>query len=129
MIGLAIYDLLSSAVNVAALVSTRIYPDMATQGAVYPFIVYSVTGTQPTDTKEGVSELDVVQVSVICYANTYTTAQDLAEKSRVALDRASGTHGTLDVQSIRFEDQQSATMNLDKQVYIVEQSYAVRLKR
>jgi hypothetical protein len=126
MTGKAIYDILSDTAGVTALVSTRIYPDIATQGAVYPFVVYSVEGTLPTDTKDGPSGLDVVQVAVMIYANTYTAAQDIAGAVRTALDRTAGTFASVVVQSIKFDGQSSASMNLDKQVYIVEQTYSVR---
>jgi len=126
MTGKAIYDILSDAAGVTALVSTRIYPDIATQGAVYPFVVYSVENTLPSDTKDGVSGLDVVQLAVMIYANTYTSAQDIAGAVRTALDRTSGTFAGVEVQSIKFDGQSSASMNLDKQVYIVEQTYSVR---
>lgn len=126
MTGKAIYYLLSNAAPVTALVSNRIFPDIATHDAVYPFIVYGVEGVQPSDTKDGPSGLDVVQVAVMVYANTYSAAQDIAAKARTALDRASGTYEGVEVQSIRFETQASASMNLDKNVYIVEQTYSVR---
>jgi hypothetical protein len=47
MTGKAIYAILSTAVPVTGIVSTRIYPDMATQDAIYPFVVYSITGILP----------------------------------------------------------------------------------
>lgn len=126
MTGKAIYSILSNAAPVTALVSTRIYPDIATVDAVYPFVVYSVENTLPTDTKDGPSGLDVVQVAVMIYANTYTSAQDIAGAVRTALDRTAGTFGGVEVQSIKFDGQSSASMNLNKQVYIVEQTYSVR---
>lgn len=126
MTGKAIYYLLSNAAAVTALVSTRIYPDIAPVDAAYPFIVYSVENTLPTDTKDGVSGLDVVQFAVMIYANTYTVAQDIAGAVRTALDRTAGTFAGVEVQSIKFDGQSSASMNLDKQVYIVEQTYSVR---
>jgi hypothetical protein len=126
MTGKAIYSLLSNAAGLTALVSTRIFPDMATQTSAYPFVVYSIEGQQPSDTKDGVSGLDIVQVAVMIYANTYTSAQDIGAQVRAALDRKSGSHGGVVIQSIRFENQQSAAMNLEKQVYILEQTYSVR---
>jgi len=52
MIGKALYGKLSATAAVTALVSTRIFPDMATQDATYPFIVYTNDATQPTDVKD-----------------------------------------------------------------------------
>lgn len=127
--GKAIYGILSTAAGVTALVSTRIYPDMATQKAAYPFLVYAVTNTQPSDTKDGVSGLDVVEFALMVYANSYASANDIAEAARTALDRTTGTHNGVSVQSIRFQDQRSAEIDLDKHVFIIEQAYSARIER
>lgn len=127
--GKAIFYILSNHVGTAALVDARIYPDMATQKAAYPFIVYSVTATRPTDTKDGSSVLDEVSVSVMCYASTYTASQDIAEQVRTALDRTTGTYSGVAVDSIRFDDQRSAEMEIDKHVFITEQAYTARIVR
>jgi len=129
MIGQAIYTLLTGASAVSALVGTRVYPDMATQDAVYPFIVYSEEGADPSDTKDGVSTLDVVGLQIVVFSNSYATAQTLAEAARVALDRAGGIIGGVDIDSIRFTGQNSNPMNFDKHVFIIEQSYSVRKNR
>jgi hypothetical protein len=126
MIGKAIYALLQAATDVTDIVGTQVFPDMATQQAVYPFIVYTIDSVTPTDTKEGASKLDVVTVAVMSYANSYTTAQDLAGKVRIALDAKKGTFGGVEVGSIRFTNAQAAAMDTDKRVYIVEQKYNVR---
>lgn len=126
MTGLAIYAILSSATPVTNIVGTRIFPDMATQQAVYPFVVYEIGGTTPTNTKDGPSGLDEVSVNVMCYSNSYSEAQTLADKVRRALDRTSGTHGGVVVQSIEFNNQFSTAMSFEKKVYIVEQDYTVR---
>ena len=101
-IGLAIYDILSNDSNVSALVSTRIYPNVAKQSSAFPFIVYQTTSTDPTDTKDGVSPLDVISFEVLCFSETYTQAVDLAEKVRNALDRNTGTHNTIITQGLSF---------------------------
>ena len=129
MIGKAIYGKLSATSAVTAITSTRIYPEMATQGATYPFIVYSVTDTAPTDIKDGVSPLDVVSVSVMMYAESYAVALDLAEKVRAALDRMTGIYDGVNVQSAKFSGQSSGDMHLDKHIFVVEQEYTFRQNR
>ena len=126
MTGKVIYDILSNNVDVSDIVATRIFPDMADQNTAYPFIVYGVEGTEASDTKDGVSGLDSVNVAVMTYSNSYAQAQDIARKVRTALDRTGGTFEGVTVQSIQFLNQSSAAMNLDKRVYIVEQTYNVR---
>lgn len=129
MVGKAVYAKLSGNAGVTAICSTRIFPEIATQEAAYPFVTYTVDTTRPTDTKDGVSPLDVVTVSIMSFANTNAQAQDLAEAVRTALDRQSGTMGGVNVQSIRFASQQSAQMDFDKHVFVVEQSFDFRIKR
>lgn len=128
-IGKAIYGILSANVGVSALVGTRIYPDLAVQDTAFPFVVYQIEGTAPSDTKDGVSKLDMVDFSVMAYAKTYTSAQDIASACRTALDRYSGTVNAVNVDSIKFKDQQSGQMNADEKVFAVMQAYSLRQKR
>ena len=103
-IGYAIYNILANDSDVATLVSTRIYPNVAKQSSAFPFIVYTGSAVTPNDTKDGVSTLDENSFDVLCFADNYSTAVDLAQKTRIALDRKSGTYPTsgVEVQSIQF---------------------------
>lgn len=129
MTGKAIYGILAANAAVTALVSTRIYPDIATQDAVFPFLVYMIESTGPSDTKDGASKLDVVDFSLTAYAKTYTQAQDIAAAARTALDRYKGTVNGVNVQSVHFKDQQSSQMEVDEKVFIVNQVYGLRQRR
>ena len=102
-IGLAIYNILANDSDVTDITSTRIYPNVAKQSTTFPFLVYQTTGIDPNDTKDGVSTVDGNSFEVLCFADTYTEAVDLAQKVRVALDRKSGTYNTIEVQSIQYE--------------------------
>lgn len=127
--GKAIYGILSANAGVTALVSTRIYPDMATQDTAFPFVVYQIEGTTPSDTKDGASKMDMVDFAVMAYAKSYTNAQDIASACRTALDRYSGSMQGVTVDSITFKDQQSGQMNADEKVFAVMQAYSLRQKR
>jgi hypothetical protein len=129
MTGKAIYALLTASTDVTDLVGTRIFPDMATQKAAYPFVVYSVEATEPSDTKDGVSGLDIVEVAIMSYANSYEAVNLIAAVVRSTLDRATGAYAGVNVQSIRFTDQRSSRMDWDKHIYIIEQAYSVRIER
>ena len=126
MTGIAIYNILTNAAAVTDIVGSQIFPDMATQQAVYPFIVYEITGTISSETKDGPSKLDEVTVSIISYSNSYQQAQTIARQVRIALDRTRGIFAGVEVQSIQFENQFSTAMSFEKKVYVVEQSYIVR---
>ncbi len=101
--GLAIYNILANNAPVAALVGTRIFPNVTKVGTTFPFIIYDVESETPTDYKQGVSSLDTDIVTVSAYSTTYTEASDLALKIRTALDRVSGTYGGVEVQSIKYD--------------------------
>lgn len=100
--GLAIYDILKNDFYVSALVSNRIFPNVAKNSTTFPFIIYDVESESPTQDKDGVSTLDEDFVMVSCYCKTYSEASDLARKIRTALDRKSGSYGGLDIQSIQY---------------------------
>jgi len=101
-VGLAIYSILSNATAVTSYVSTRIYPNVAPKTTTFPFIVYDVDGDIPTDTKDGDATIDLNEVMVSCYADTYTTACALAEAIRDTLDRKSGTYEGVEIQTIVY---------------------------
>jgi len=65
-------------------------------------------------------------MSVMIYSNSYSQAQDIAAAVRTALDRMTGTVQGVNVQSCRFEGQNSAQMEFDKHVFVIEQSYVFR---
>jgi len=103
-IGKSIYNILANDSDVAALVGTRIFPNVAPQTTTFPFIIYDVTGVQPNDTKDGASTLDTNDVMISCYSETYSQASDLAQKIRVAMDRINvGTYGGEQIQSSQFQ--------------------------
>mgnify|MGYP003146824997 FL=1 len=102
-VGLAIYNILTDNGEVDAIVSGRVFPNVAPQTSTFPFIIYDVEGEDPNDTKDGVSTLDVDNITVSCYSKTYNEASDLALKIRTALDRQSGTFGGVNIQSIQYD--------------------------
>ena len=103
-IGYAIYNILSTDSDVAAIVSTRIFPNVARESTAFPFLIYTTNGVDPNDTKDGVSTLDTNNFTIICYSDKYSQVADLAQKVRIALDRKSGTYPAsgVEVQSIQF---------------------------
>lgn len=104
-IGKSIYNILSGNAPVNTLVGTRIYPNVAPQAsAVFPFIIYDVTGVEPTNYKSGTSSLDTNSVMISAYCKTYSEASDLANKIRIAMDRITqGTYGGEQIQSSEFQ--------------------------
>ena len=125
----AIYQILRDDADVVTALGTRIMPDMATQTVAYPFAVYEIGSTLPSDTKDGSSRLDTVEANIMIYAQSHATAQEIAEKVREAMDRKRGTFASVEIDSIRFTDQRSAQFDFEKNVFVVDQTYQIRAKR
>ena len=126
--GKAIYSILTSDSDVSAIVGTRVYPQIAAQGAAFPFVVYVLQDTSPSDTKSGVSTLDEVRYDIVVASETYAEASDLTNKIRTALDRYTGTVAGVVIDSIQFID---LDVNNDPgtETYLTSAEYIIRVKR
>jgi len=127
-IGKAVYKLLKDSVDVDAICADRIYPEMAQQDVDVPFVVYTVTDTTPSATKNATSKLDTGRVELYCISDDYEQAMNLGIAVRTALDRQSGTISAVEVQSIDF-DTSDVQYDPDQRVYVLEQTYDVRIQR
>ena len=126
--GKAIYKLLKDSTSVGAICADRIYPELAQQDVDAPFIVYTVTDTTPSGTKNATSKLDTARVELYCVSDDYEQSMDLGIAVRTALDRQSGTISGVEVQSIDF-DTSDVQFDPDQRVYVLEQTYDVRVQR
>jgi len=127
---IGIIGILTADSNVSTRVGTRIYPIERAQQDALPAVTVDVDSVDPSDTKDGVSELDQSYITVTSFAQTYDAARLLSEDVRTALDRVSGTYNTEVIQKIQFLDQfTDKEENADKIIYWVEQKYKVRVKR
>jgi hypothetical protein len=126
--GKAIYSILTNDSDVSALIGTRVYPQVAAQGAAFPFVVYVLQDNTPSDTKSGVSTLDEIRYDIVAAAETYSQLTDLTEKIRTALDRYTGTVEGVVIDSIQFTeldvDNDPAT-----ETYVSSSEYILRIKR
>jgi len=125
-IGDVIYNLLSNDTDVTNIVSTRIYPFLAIEDIVYPYIVYTIEDVDPTISNCGASPLDVVTFNVEIYTETLSELEDLGNKVRTILDRNKGTIETINVQSIAYQNEDYGYADVDR-VYIKIQSYSTRI--
>jgi hypothetical protein len=130
-VGLAIHSLLTSNAAVQALISGRVYPEIAPEGVALPYIVYSVRSNQPSNNKRS-TPVDEAQVEIFSVDNNYSDANDLADKVRAALDRknisVSVSEGSIDVQSITY-DNEVTEVSPDRKVYASVQDYTFRINR
>lgn len=127
-VGAAIYSLLVNDSAVSAVVGTRIYPELAEEGAAAPYVVYSVVSNTPSDTKDG-TPIDEAQLEIFSVGSTYAAANDLADKVRAALDRKSQiVVGTVTVQSIQYTNE-VVEVSEKRDLYISVQDYTTRITR
>lgn len=126
--GKAIYSILVNDADVNAIVSGRIFPQIAAQGAAFPFVVYVLQDNSPSDTKSGVSTLDEVRYDIVLAAETYAEASDLTEKIRLALDRYTGTVAGIVVDSIQFIDL-DVDNDPDTETFVSSSEYILRVRR
>lgn len=131
-VGLAIYNLLKNDATVNGQVGGRIYPELAKEGVLMPYIVYSVVSNSPSDTKDG-TPIDEAQCEIFSVGSTYQMCNNLADKVRAALDRKSVTvndasAGDITVQSIQYTNE-ITEVSANRKTYIAVQDYTFRIKR
>lgn len=130
-VGLAIRGILTGDSAVQTLVSGRLYPELAPEGASMPYLVYSVVSNSPSDAKDG-TPIDEAQVELFSVASTYSAANDLADKVRAAMDRKSATisvtEGDVVVQSCLYTNEVTE-VSADRKTYVSIQDYTIRIKR
>lgn len=91
----ALYYYLSNKAAVTSLVSTRIYPLKAPQGASYPRITYQeVFGEHVRSLEGSTAAHGYKRIRISSWGQTYTSAKALAEVLRLALDGYRGTWNT-----------------------------------
>jgi|TARA_Y100000310_G_scaffold244499_1_gene249281 hypothetical protein len=129
LVGKAIYSILEDSAAVGALIADRIYPNVATRRATFPFAIYQVTGDSPTDTKDGVSPLDENTILIMCFSKTYSEASDIADAVRTALDRVNGTYEGVVVQGIQYlsYNEDFDVKDADDGIYVKSLNFRVRL--
>ena len=131
MIGKVVYYRLSNNVNVATIVGNRIYQDMPPQDVAFPFMVYTITNTEPTGTKDysTKSVQDLIQVQIDMYTRKIVDASNLASYVRTALDGYTGTYLSLTIQQTRFLNDASGDADMEMGVYYRTQDYEFHIHK
>mgnify|MGYP002639966762 CR=1 FL=1 len=127
MISGAIYSILSGNAAVAAIVGTKIYPEIAPQGDAMPFIVYQIQSALPETTKDSTSKLDTYQINIICFGNDYDVLFTLEAAVRTAIDRYKGTVSSTNIDQANFKGMNSG-YDETANVFINESEYSIRVK-
>ena len=80
-----LYDTLSGAAGVTALVSTRIYPNLVPENTANPCIDYSLISGTRFHTLMGQNDMRRGVVQISCHADTYAGAKAVADAVIAAL--------------------------------------------
>lgn len=99
-IGKAVYQLLSSDTEVTEKVENRIYPLIADQGTIYPFIIYKRTGIEPITSKDRFICSEVTSVDVIIASDRYDESIEVAELVKDALIGKNGIYSGIKITDI-----------------------------
>jgi hypothetical protein len=130
---LAFINILKSDNELIPLLGNRVRPIQQVQTGILPScVVRKIGGTEPSDTKDGPSTLDVERIQVLMYFSDWTTpVYTIQNRVRYLLDRLrEGTYNGVTVQSSQFEDDDNYEEQIvDKKIFVVEQIYKVRVKR
>lgn len=125
MIGDVIYSLLSNDATVSGIVGVKIFPSIALQEIALPYIVYEESNNQPTNTKDGKSELDVVSYDIEIYAENPSDLSSLSYAVRNCLDRYTGIIGGKRIDSIKYVSENTG-YSLEDRVYLRVHNYDFR---
>lgn len=109
----------------------KVYPMVIPQKIKVPAITYQRVTTEPSNVKDGPSTLDVNQIDIDSWADTYDEAKDLAAAVRAALDRLpDATYNGDILQSIAFDNQVDDFSEIpDQPRFHITQTYNVRFRR
>lgn len=101
MIGTLLYSTLAGNGAVAALVATRIYPEVAPDEADLPLVVFTVRASEPV---QGSSAALRCTVTANCYAATDAAAESVGAAVRAALEGLDGSDGAVLLRSLTLTD-------------------------
>jgi len=80
--------------DVTAVISSRVYPGIMPHGYTLPAIVYQrISSERPHTLDQGNIGRVFSSFQIDCYAESYSTVRDLADKVRLVLDGFSGSLG------------------------------------
>ena len=81
-----LYTTLSGDAGVAALTSTRIYPNVAPEDTALPYLIYSAISSERFHTLPGIGNMQRKVIQIDCNATTYSGAKALTDAVISALE-------------------------------------------
>jgi hypothetical protein len=126
--GRAIYEILTTDTDLAALVSNRIFPEAAPEGVESPFVVYSVQSVEPIRVKNSTSTMDTANFEVYTSSIDYAEAMSINDAIRTAMERRSGTFSTVAIDSVEYIDE-NVELDFESREYVSELRFRLRIAR
>lgn len=124
-----IYDMLSNAAAITALVSTRIYPVVIDQDQGTPAIAFRKSIT-PTNTKGNETKVDNVEVELNVIATTPDAADTICQEIRTVLDNQNqATIAGFVVTRIQFNEQMPESYAAEENLFLIPIKYSMKIWR
>lgn len=105
MIEQALESQLKNDVDVAAIVSTRVFPVILPATPTFPAVTYTLLTGDRTHSMDGPSGLASPSFQVDSWASTYSSVKDLASKVRIALDGLKGTVSSVEILGVFIQSE------------------------
>ena len=81
-----LYSTLTGDSGVSSLIGTRVYPNLAPEGAANPLVTYQLVAGSREATIAGVGDAVRKRIQLSCHANTYSSAKAVAAAVISALE-------------------------------------------
>jgi len=107
-----VYNILSNASDLTALVSTRLNPLRIPQESAFPAIAYNLVSVIASPTNTSHSRTDFARVQVSSFGTTFASATEVAAQVRAAFESASYPN--------IFNDYYCQAIEFDGEVHLVE---------
>ena len=123
-----LYSYLKGQAAVNAVTGNRIYPIRLPQNVTFPAIAYTRISGQRVHVMGAISGVASPRIQIICWAETYGAAKDLAEIVRLVLDNYSGAMGGTTVIASLIDDDadmEDAAPNTGRKLYGVRTDYEI----
>lgn len=115
-----VHDAIFSRLNtssVTALVSTRIFPEIAPQDQVLPYIVFRVVDTQPRQVKDGPAKNNVYTVEVAVFAKTFSSVQAIIDAATARLDYWTGSQTGITIRHCKVDNKNNLPFVSEQEVF------------
>lgn len=103
-IGKVIYDILSTDTAITSKVGSRIFPLIAENGTMFPFIVYKRNSIEPSTSKDRFIYSESIIIEIAIAATKYNESIEIAEAVRETLEGKKGRYKNIVISKIEMVD-------------------------